>query len=52
VRALFLTCKIGQAGGLFSNFIKWIEELGEENVKWESWSVIVRAVRVSGLKVS
>lgn len=52
MRTLLLTCEIGKAGGLFSDFVKWIEELGEENMKRESWSVIVWTVRVSGLKVS
>jgi len=52
MRALLSTGVIGQTGRLLSDFVKWVEELSEENVKGKSWSVIVWAVRVSGLKVS
>ena len=52
MRALLFASKIGQAGWLFSDFVKRVEELGEEDVKGESRSVIMWAVRVSGLKVS
>lgn len=52
MRALLSAGEIGRTGGPFPDFIERVEKLGEEDVKGESWSVIVGAVGVSGLKVS